>query len=87
MNVSLTPEQEGFVRDLVKSGRYRFASEVIRTGLRLLEEHETKLDDLRRLIQEGLESGPPVKVSRKEIRELIGRRMIELRAKAGEDEG
>ena len=79
MNVSLPPEQEGYIRDLVKSGRYSSASEVVRTGLRLLEAQEMKLADLRRLIHEGLESGTPVEVTREQMRELIGRRMAELR--------
>src|SRR5205085_11483455 len=38
MNVSLTPELEKFVQSRVASGRYQTASEVIREGLRLLEE-------------------------------------------------
>ena len=40
MNISLTPELEQMVDDKVKSGRYASASEVIREGLRLLEEQE-----------------------------------------------
>jgi antitoxin ParD1/3/4 len=40
MNVSLTPELEGFVNTKVQSGRYNSASEVIREALRLLEEQE-----------------------------------------------
>ena len=40
MNVSLTPELEKFVSAKVQSGRYNSASEVVREGLRLLEEHD-----------------------------------------------
>jgi antitoxin ParD1/3/4 len=40
MNVSLTRELEKFVNEKVESGRYSSASEVIREGLRLLQEHE-----------------------------------------------
>ena len=40
LNVSLTPELEQFVESRVASGRYQTASEVIREGLRLLEERE-----------------------------------------------
>jgi antitoxin ParD1/3/4 len=40
LNVSLTPELERFVQDRVASGRYQTASEVVREGLRLLEERE-----------------------------------------------
>jgi antitoxin ParD1/3/4 len=42
MNVSVTPELEQFVQDLVASGRYHTASEVFREGLRLLEKAEQR---------------------------------------------
>ena len=38
LNVSLTPELVGFIAAQVKSGRYQTASEVVRAGLRLLEQ-------------------------------------------------
>lgn len=40
MNVSLTPELERSVAEMVASGRYRTASEVVRAALRLLEKEE-----------------------------------------------
>ena len=40
VNVSLTPELERFAAERVASGRYQSVSEVIRDGLRLLEEKE-----------------------------------------------
>ena len=43
MNVSLTDKLEEFVNQLVKQGRYRSASEVVREGLRLLEIRESQL--------------------------------------------
>lgn len=49
MNVSLPPAQEQFVRGQVKAGRYRTASEVVRDGLRLLEENEH-----RRLVEKWI---------------------------------
>ena len=58
MNISLTPELERLVDDKVKSGRYASASEVIREGLRLLEEQEQlkqqRLADVRRRIDLGI---------------------------------
>ena len=52
---------ESFVSKLTDSGRYASASEVLRDGLRLLEQREqeraAKLDALRRDIAEGLASG------------------------------
>ena len=60
MNVSLTPELERFVAECVASGRYRSASEVVRAGLRLLEEQEheqhMRLGALRADIAEGIGS-------------------------------
>ncbi len=60
-NVNLTKELDQFVADKVKAGLYANASEVMRTGLRLLEkeerEYEEKMAVLRAAIQEGLDSG------------------------------
>ncbi len=59
MNVSLTPELENLVHSKVKSGRYLSASEVIREGLRLLEERdrlfELRLADLQQKVSVGVE--------------------------------
>ena len=64
MNISLTPELEKFVQGKVATGRYHSASEVIREGLRLLEEQEqlreVKLTALREEIQKGLASGSSI---------------------------
>jgi antitoxin ParD1/3/4 len=61
MNVNLTPQLEELVRSKVASGRYTSASEVVREALRLMEEHdrlrEAKLQELRREVRLGLESG------------------------------
>ena len=47
-----------FIQEQVSQGRYGSTSEVIRAGLRLLEEHNAKLAALRSAIQEGIDSGP-----------------------------
>lgn len=40
MNVALTSHWEGFIRQLIESGRYNNASEVVRAALRKLQEVE-----------------------------------------------
>ncbi len=45
-----------FVQSSLTTGRFKNASEVIRAGLRLLEEEENKLLALRGAIQEGIKS-------------------------------
>ncbi|KQP21940.1 type II toxin-antitoxin system ParD family antitoxin [Pseudorhodoferax sp. Leaf267] len=55
---------EAFVKQQVQQGRYASASEVIRDGLRVLEEQEqlrvAKLEALRAAIQQGSDSGPGI---------------------------
>jgi antitoxin ParD1/3/4 len=57
---------EAFIESLIASGRYSTASEVMRDGLRLIEEREqrrmAKLEALRAEIQKGLDSGPAEEV-------------------------
>jgi len=48
---------EDFVQKRISAGRYKNASEVIRAGLRLLEEEEDKMPALKQAIQEGIDSG------------------------------
>lgn len=60
MNISLNAHFEKFVAQAVASGRFKSSSEVVREGLRLLEERETRLAALRREIEAGRASGKPV---------------------------
>jgi antitoxin ParD1/3/4 len=61
-SVALGSHFETFVRDQVRSGRFNNASEVVRAGLRLLEESEQRrqlgLEALRTEIAAGRASGP-----------------------------
>jgi antitoxin ParD1/3/4 len=55
-SVSLGNYFDQFVSSQVSVGRYKNVSEVIRAGLRLLEDEESKAIALRNAIQKGLES-------------------------------
>ena len=56
-SITLGNHFETFVQSRISIGRYKNASEVIRAGLRLLEEEESKVVALKQAIQEGIESG------------------------------
>ena len=56
-SISLGNYIEQFVKNRIAQGRYNNVSEVIRAGLRLLEEEETKVIALKNAIQEGIDSG------------------------------
>ena len=57
-SISLGDHFAEFVDRQLQQGRYGSASEVVRAGLRLLEEHEMKLSTLRAALAEGENSGP-----------------------------
>ncbi len=55
-SISLGDYFDQFVSSQVSGGRYKNVSEVIRAGLRLLEDEESKAIALRKAIEKGLES-------------------------------
>lgn len=63
-SVALSTHFEHFVRSQVESGRYNNASEVVRAGLRLLEDQQKQadlqLEAMRAAVAAGLASGPGV---------------------------
>lgn len=56
-SISLGEYFDNFVSSQVSAGRYKNVSEVIRAGLRLLEDEESKMIALREAIQKGIDSG------------------------------
>lgn len=65
---------EGFIQDEVQTGRYASASEVVREGLRLLEERKQHMHALRAALIAGEQSGP--------ARPLTAATMDEIKARA-----
>lgn len=57
-SISLDDHFVDFLAREVSTGRYRSASEVVRAGLRLLEDQETQMSVLRAALVAGEESGP-----------------------------
>lgn len=57
-SVSLGDHFASFIEARLQAGRYNTTSDVIRAGLRLLEEHEARTENLRAALIEGEQSGP-----------------------------
>ena len=56
-SVTIGNHFEDFIAEQLKEGRYGSASEIVRAGLRLLEEQESRIRQLRAALIEGEESG------------------------------
>jgi len=87
MNVSLGTQWEQFVTDKVQSGRYQTASEVLRDGLRLLEQRERALkrvsfstkEELHEMLEAGIKEldagkGIPGNIAIKRLRKRAAAR-------------
>ncbi|NJK94734.1 MAG: type II toxin-antitoxin system ParD family antitoxin [Bacteroidetes bacterium] len=56
-SISLGSYFDNFIQNRISEGRFKNASEVVRAGLRLLEEEENKIMALKDAIREGIDSG------------------------------
>jgi antitoxin ParD1/3/4 len=56
-SISLGNYFDQFIHNRISEGRFKNVSEVVRAGLRLLEEEENKVKALRSAVQEGIDSG------------------------------
>ena len=70
-SVSLGNYFEDFVANKILKGRYKNASEVIRAGLRLLEEEENRVTALKTAIEEGSKSGIAINFNAKKHLESL----------------
>jgi antitoxin ParD1/3/4 len=57
-SIALNDQEAAFVRQQVGAGHYASETDVLRAGLRLLEEHDAKVKALEEALQAGLDSGP-----------------------------
>jgi len=56
-SITLGEHFDGFIAQQIADGRYASTSEVVRAALRLLEDNEQKIATLRKLLEEGENSG------------------------------
>lgn len=56
-SISIGAYFDDFIQNRISAGRFKNASEVVRAGLRLLEEEENRIIALREAVQEGIKSG------------------------------
>ncbi|MBU3682258.1 MAG: type II toxin-antitoxin system ParD family antitoxin [Flavobacterium sp.] len=70
-SISLGNHFENFIEHTITDGRFNNASEVVRAGLRLLEEEENKIIALRKAIDEGIKSGRAIDFEPKKHLELL----------------
>ncbi|MEM1087783.1 MAG: type II toxin-antitoxin system ParD family antitoxin [Pseudomonadota bacterium] len=66
-SVTLNDHFETFIDQEIASGRYTNRSEVVRAGLRLLQDESDKLKALRAALRKGLDSGPSKSVDEAEF--------------------
>ncbi|HRF06811.1 type II toxin-antitoxin system ParD family antitoxin [Accumulibacter sp.] len=82
-SVALGSHFEEFVKSQLSSGRYNNASEVVREGLRMLEDQEKlralKFEALRAEVQRGMEGGPGIPAGQ-QVFENLRRRIDEIAA-------
>lgn len=79
ITIALTPEMAGFVRRAVDAGEYASTSEAIRDAVREWQERRDLLgytvEELRDLVQEGLESGPSRHATMADVKAEARRRL------------
>lgn len=82
-NVVLTEHQSAFIEEMVASGRYQNASELMRAGLARLEREEEELAALRERLRIGLEQVRKRQFAEGTPEEVIARAFAKGKARAG----
>ncbi len=84
ITIAITPEMAAMVREVVQSGEYASASEVVRDALRFWKAHqaarEREVETLRQLWREGVESGPSRPLDMAEIKRKARKGLAETGA-------
>lgn len=75
MTIDLSPKAKALIEQLIETRGYRDPEQVVEEALRVLAEGEPSIEDdeayLRRLIQEGLDSGPPIAVDLENLKDHL----------------
>jgi antitoxin ParD1/3/4 len=79
MNVSIGERWESFVDRIVGEGRYGSASEVVREGLRLVEEREARLKALRSMLDGSVPAG---EASESDVDRVLDNKIAQLVVKS-----
>ena len=91
MNVSLSRQLQGFIEKKVRTGRYQTASEVVREGLRLIEDRDTQralqLRRLREDIKVGLDQVDKGQVAPLDVKRIKAEGRKRLAARGLKDVG
>ncbi|MGA3324335.1 MAG: type II toxin-antitoxin system ParD family antitoxin [Terriglobia bacterium] len=91
MKVSLSRQLQGFIEKQVSTGRYQTASEVVREGLRLIEDRDTQralqLRRLREEIQVGLDQIEKGQVAPLDVKKIKAEGRKRLAARRRKDVG
>jgi len=72
-SITLGDHFEEFISSQIEAGRYGNVSEVVRASLRLLEEHEQRVEALRLALLEGERSGEDMPLDIEEIKRAARR--------------
>jgi antitoxin ParD1/3/4 len=79
LKISIPDSLQHFVQQQLENGTYASASEVVRDGLLLLKENETRLQALRQAIRVGEESGDPINLEDISVEDIARRGLERLR--------